>query len=127
MNCNLNRGGPRISTSCANELHGLRLESELPTGAQVFLAQVEVAGAASGSGRQVSRRESALEPASTARIVGRLTGAKTNPRIRTILNGRDSDWFGLPFAPLIDIRVIIPSHRWLGGTFSPWLALDRKE
>jgi len=63
----------------------------------------------------------------TARIVGRPTGAKTNPRIRTILNGRDSAWIGLPFAPLIDIRVIIPSHRWLGGRLSPWLALDRKE
>ena len=90
-----------------SELHGLRFESELPAGAQVFLAQVEVAGAASGSGRQESRRECALEPASTARLVGRPTGAKTNPRIRTILNRRDSAWIGLQFALLIEILGII--------------------
>jgi hypothetical protein len=76
------------------ELRGLRLESELLAGAQVFLGQVEVAGAASGSSRQVSRRESALEPASTARIVGRPTGAKTNPRDKDDLKWKRQrlDW-----------------------------------
>jgi hypothetical protein len=39
----------------------------------------------------------------------RMGGEKANSRIRTILNGRDRAWIGLPFATLIDIRGIIPS------------------